>query len=135
MAVRGVRRGNHGATAGARADVPSPAPAVRFSDGSPLCTLALVRYLDRPVPPVLAREVARVLDEQVYERDVVLVRPLGFVTATAARRISYQDSLTFEAFHEQVYGERAFRLIDVPAAAVEVRARLIEAHVHNGMTQ
>ncbi len=114
-------------------DVPSPAPAVRFFDRSPLCTLALVLYLARPVPAVLAREVDRVRDEQVYERDVFLVRPLGFVTATAARRISYEDSLTFEALHQQVYREHGYRLIDVPAAAVDERADHVEAHLINGV--
>lgn len=110
-------------------EVPLPAPAVRFFDRSPLCTLALVRYLGRSVPSVLADEVARVVEEGVYERDVFLVRPLGFITATYARRISYEEALKFEAVHEHVYREHAFQLIDVPAAPAEVRADLVEAHV------
>ncbi len=69
----------------------------------------------------------------MYERDVFLVRPLGFVTATAARRISYEDSLTFEALHQQVYREHGYRLIDVPAAAVDERADHVEAHLINGV--
>jgi predicted ATPase len=33
----------------------------------------------------------------VYERTVFLVRPIGFVAPTAARRISYAESLEFPA--------------------------------------
>ncbi|MGH3772933.1 MAG: AAA family ATPase [Pseudonocardiaceae bacterium] len=78
---------------------------VQFYDRSPLCTLALARFLRRPVTPLLAQEVARVTDEQVYEHSVFFIRPLGFIALTQARRISYQDSLQFEAVHEAVYRE------------------------------
>ena len=54
---------------------------------------------------VLAQEVARVVEEQGYQQDDFLIRPLGFVTATPARRISYQDSLHFAAVHKAVYRE------------------------------
>jgi predicted ATPase len=41
---------------------------VQVYDRSPLCTLALARYLRRPATPLLAQEVARVIDERVYEQ-------------------------------------------------------------------
>jgi predicted ATPase len=69
----------------------APLPAdvnVQVFDRSPMCTLALTRFLRRPVPPLLAAEVDRILTEHVYEPRVLLVRPLGFVQATAARRIT-----------------------------------------------
>jgi predicted ATPase len=60
-------------------------------DRSVFCTLALARFLGRPVTPGLAAEVARVADAGVFERAVFLLRPLGFIVPTAARRISYAD--------------------------------------------
>jgi len=50
---------------------------VQLFDRSPLCTVALARYLNRPVPAPLADEVAWVLREQAYEPEVFSVRPLG----------------------------------------------------------
>lgn len=96
-------------------------------DRSPLCTLALARYLQRPVPPLLATEVDRVCRQQVYQRQVFLMLPLGFVVPTAARRISYADSLRFQAMHEAVYREHDFELIDVPAAPVTERAAMVDS--------
>jgi predicted ATPase len=57
---------------------------------------------------------------------VFLVQPLGFITVTAARRISNQDSLYFHQVHEAVYREHGFELVDVPAASVAERAALVE---------
>lgn len=105
---------------------------VQFCDRSPLCTLALARYLGRPLTPVLTREVARVVREQVYERTVFLLRPLGFIVPTAARRISYADSLTFEQVHEAVYCEHGFTLVDVPANCLPDRVTIVEDHLAAG---
>lgn len=102
---------------------------VQLYDRSPLCTLALARYLGRPVTPVLAAEVDRVLREQVYEPAVFLIRPLGFIEPTAARRISYADSLAFEQVHEAVYREHRFELVDVPASSLSDRVAIVEAHL------
>ena len=100
--------------------------ATQIYDRSPLCTLALARYLHRPVPPLLIRDVARVINEQLYERNVFLVHPLGFITATVARRISYQDSLVFYRVHEAVYREYGYELVDVPPATLTERTALVE---------
>jgi len=104
--------------------------AVQVYDRSPLCTLALARYLDRPVTPALRAEVDRVLTEQVYEPTVFLIRPLGFIHPTPARRITYADSLTFQAVHEAVYREHGFELVDVPAGPPATRADLVESVIH-----
>lgn len=103
--------------------------AVQLYDRSPLCTMALARYLGRPVTPVLAREVDRALREQVYERAVFFVRPLGFIEPTAARRIGYADSLAFERVHEVIYREHGFALVDVPAGSLDDRVVIVEAHL------
>lgn len=67
--------------------------------------------------------------DDVYEREVLIVRPLGFVVPTAARRISYEDSLAFEAVHEAVYREHGFVLVDVPAGSISERVAATDAHL------
>lgn len=66
------------------------------------------------------------VSSRVFDPVVFLVRPLGFVQATAARRIGYADSLVFEAVHEEVYGEHGFTLLEVPPASPTARADLVE---------
>lgn len=99
---------------------------VQIFDRSPVCTLALARFVGHPISAALSAEVARVVDEGVYERRVFLVRPLGFVEPTAARRISYQDSLEFERVHEQAYADLGFVLVDIPPGEPESRALAVE---------
>lgn len=103
--------------------------AVVFADRSPVCTLALSRYLGMSTSRLLASEVRRVVAEGTYEPTVFFVRNLGFVEATAARRISFEDSLVFERIHEQVYRELGFELVDVPAGLVDDRVALIQRTV------
>jgi len=102
---------------------------VQVYDRSPLCTLALAHHLDRTVTPALRAEVDRVLAEQVYEPTVFLVRPLGFIRPTPARRITYADSLTFQVVHEAVYRDHGFTLVDVPAGPSAGRADLVESAI------
>lgn len=102
---------------------------VQVHDRSVLCTLALARFLGRPVTPLLAAEVDRVGRERVHEREVFLIRPIGFVERTAARRISYESSLAFERLHEAVYREHGYEIVDVAAGAVAERAAMIVGHI------
>jgi predicted ATPase len=101
--------------------------AVQVFDRSPVCTLALARYIGATPSAALTRAARQAAD--LYERGVFLVRPLGFITATAARRISYPDSLRFGAIHEDVYRECGFTLIDVPKAPVAERVALVERYL------
>lgn len=113
-----------------RQEEPVPLEAVvQICDRSPLCTLALAQYLGRPITDNLAHQVARMTHEQVYERSVFFVRPLGFVTPTAARRISFEESLRFEAIHEFVYRSQGFEIVDIPLAEVAERAAIITAYI------
>jgi predicted ATPase len=67
---------------------------------------------------------------------VFLVRPLGFIEPTAARRISYDDALAFEAVHVATYEELGFRLIEVGPDPVAARAAAVhEAIVALGAPQ
>jgi len=99
--------------------------AVQVFDRSPLCTLALARYLGVTVSAALSAAALRTARR--YQRTAFLVQPLGFVTPTAGRRISYRDSLRFAAIHEDVYRGYGFTLIDVPKASVAARVALVEA--------
>jgi predicted ATPase len=101
--------------------------AAVFFDRSPVCTLALSRYAGLPVPALLAAEVDRVMRDRVYARAVFFVRNQGFIEQTAARRISFADSLEFEEVHERTYRELGFDLIDVPAGLLESRVALVLA--------
>jgi predicted ATPase len=94
-----------------------------FFDRSPVCTLALARFLRLPVPPVLSAELDRAA--HVYARAAFVVRGLGFVTPTAVRRISLADALEFEKIHEQTYRELGFDLVEVPPAPLAERAATI----------
>jgi predicted ATPase len=103
--------------------------AADFFDRSPICTLALSRFLGLTTSPLLAREVDRVVAEHVYEATVFFVRNQGFVRATDARRISFADSLVFEQVHEQTYRDAGFRLVEVPAGPLTDRVALIQETV------
>lgn len=104
---------------------------VQVFDRSPLCTLALARYLGRPVPAVLTEEIDRIARERLYERRVFFVRPIGFCEPTAARRITFQDSLEFERVHEQVYLAAGHDPVDVPVGGPHARAAVIDAQIRS----
>ncbi|MFJ1610908.1 AAA family ATPase [Streptomyces sp. NPDC088253] len=98
---------------------------LQFYDRSPICTHALSAYLGRPVPEMLSVEIDRITHERVYEQQVFFIRNIGFCEPTAARRISFQESLAFERIHEQSYRQFGYDLIDVPAGEVAHRAAMI----------
>ncbi len=98
-----------------------------FFDRSPVCTLALARFLGVPPPLRLTAEVARLVGEQAYQTEVFLVRNQGFVAPTAARQISFVDSLAFEEVHERTYAELGFQLVEVPAGLLPGRVAAVLA--------
>jgi predicted ATPase len=114
--------------AAARADAIADADAVMFIDRSPVCTLALCRQLGVPVPALVSAEVDRIVAQRPYAA-VFFVRNLGHVEPTAARRITFEDSLAFEDVHEQTYRELGFEPIEVPAGPLAWRVALICAAV------
>jgi predicted ATPase len=105
------------------------AAATVFFDRSPVCTLALSRWLNLPASPLLTGEVGRILAEGTYEMTALFLRNQGFVAPTAARRISFADCLAFERVHEQAYRDLGFQLIDVPPGPLADRAELIRQAV------
>lgn len=95
-------------------------------DRSPICTLALARYSGRPVPIDVSAEVDRLVGQGFYEPNVFLVRPLGSIERTAARRITYEDSLLFEAIHESTYTGLGFNLVEVPPTSLDSRVTTVK---------
>ncbi|WP_060884595.1 ATP-binding protein [Streptomyces caniscabiei] len=106
-----------------------PADGVQVYDRSPLCTLALATYQGRPPSPALTAEVERVTGQAVYQRQVFFVRNLGFCEPTAARRISFRQSLEFERIHEDTYRAFGHELVEVPAGDLVGRIAAIDAVV------
>ena len=98
---------------------------VQIFDRSPVCTHALAVHLGRPISSPLLAEIGRVRREATYEPGVFFIENLGFVEPTAVRRISFEDSLTFEAVHEQSYRAFGYNLIRIPPASVEARVEAI----------
>ena len=103
--------------------------ATVFFDRSPVCTLALSRYLGFITSRLLASEVGRVVAEGMYDTTAFFIRNQGFVQPTAARQISSEDSLAFERLHEQTYRDLGFQLVDVPAGPLADRVALIRQTV------
>jgi predicted ATPase len=108
-----------------------PTATVQVFDRSPICTLALAHYIGQPVTPVLAREVDRVVAAGIYQPRVFFVQLLGFITPTAARRITLAQSIRFERFHEQAYRDHGFELVDVPVGTVQDRVQLVDCYIRS----
>ncbi len=102
---------------------------VQFFDRSPVCTLALARWLRHPVPDALRRELDRMQSEGIYRPEVFFVRSLGFMVPTEARRISLEDSVRFGELHEETYNAHGFRLVYIEPATVDCRVDAIERNV------
>jgi len=105
-----------------RWDRADPAGTTVFFDRSPVCVVALCRWMGVPAPEV---------EFAGYERVVFFVRQQGFVEPTAARRISYVDSLAFEKVHEEAYAELGFDLVEVPAGPLAQRVSVIIGAVNS----
>jgi predicted ATPase len=115
-----------------REQVPTPpGVTVQLYDRSPICTLALSRFVGLEVTPELASEVDRIVGEQIYQPRVFFVHLLGFVTPTPARRISFAQTQRFEEFHVEAYRSHGYELVDVPAGTIDGRAALIERSIRS----
>jgi len=111
------------------ADAAAAAADIQVYDRSPICTHALACYLGYPVPTALSGEIGRITRLQIYQRHVFFIRNLGFCEPTAARRISFTESLAFEQIHQDSYRRFGYELIDIPAAAPADRAAAIHRKI------
>jgi len=98
---------------------------VQFHDRSAVCTAALSTYLGYPWSSELSAELARIRDEAIFEKRVFLIRPVGFIKPSEARRISYEETLRFETIHEQTYQDMGFELVPVEPAPLMERVNAI----------
>jgi predicted ATPase len=102
-----------------------------FFDRSPICTWALCEYAHRAPPDRLVDEMQRIEREATFQRRVFFVRNLGFVTPTEARRISFEETVRFEAIHADVYRRLGYELVEIEAGGVDQRLALIVDEVAN----
>ena len=107
----------------------APPGEVQIFDRSPVCTHALAVHLGLPITRSLAEELDRIAAERVYQRQVFIVRNLGFCEPTTARRISFQDALEFERIHEHSYRTFGYELIDIPADRLDRRIAAVHETV------
>ena len=117
-----------------QANMRMPETETVLFDRSPVCTLALCRYLGFAPSRLLAEEIDRIQRVSVYEPTVFFVRHQGFIERTAARRITFEDALEFERIHEQTYRELGFNLVDVPAGPLSDRVALIQQTLGHSAT-
>ena len=66
-----------------------------------------------------ARKLRLICAGRVFERRVLFVRNLGFITPTPARRIGLYETLRTEATHEAAYRELGYDLGFVEPAPLE----------------
>lgn len=102
---------------------------IQFHDRSIVCTAALAAYLEFPFSALLVSELERVIREELYENRVFFIRNLGFITATEARRISFEETLRFERIHEETYQRFGFELVYVEPGNLLERVGAITAAI------
>lgn len=90
-------------------------------DRSPICTLALSRYLEYPPSACLLAEMERIERESIYQRQVFFIENLGFCQPTEARKISFEESLLFEKIHAETYTSLGYDLIKIAPESLSER--------------
>ena len=98
-------------------------------DRSPVCTLALARYVGQVPSPGLLHAAGAARED--YAGGVFFVADLGFVERTAARRMSHSAARAFGQLHIEAYLECGFELVDVPAWTVAERADMVESTIRD----
>ena len=104
-------------------------PDVQFYDRSPVCTYALSVWLGFPISTTLADEMERIEKAQTYQKQVFFIENLGFCEPTAARKISFEDSLRFEKVHEDTYRSFGYECVRVASQTLSARVEQIRRHV------
>ncbi len=99
---------------------------VQFHDRSAFCTAALAAYLGYPLSDLLMHELQRLKQDAIFQNHVFFIQNLGFITSTEARRISFEETLRFEAIHEKTYRDYGFEIVIINPATVIERAAMIK---------
>jgi predicted ATPase len=98
---------------------------LQWYDRSPICTLALSRYLGYPASASLVEEIARIEREGIYQRQVFFIEHLGFCQPTEVRKITFEESLVFEKIHEETYTFLGYDLLKIAPEALSERVHRI----------
>jgi predicted ATPase len=98
---------------------------IQFHDRSAFCTAALAEFLGYPPSDALRRELDLLTREPFYEKRVFLVKLLGFVTPTEARRIGLEEARRFEEVHERTYRLHDFEPVPILPGSVLDRVAAI----------
>ena len=98
---------------------------LQWYDRSPICTLALSRYLGYAASPSLLEEIERIEREAIYQRRVFFIEHLGFCQPTEVRKITFEESLLFEKIHEETYASLGYDLLKIPPEALSQRVHRI----------
>ncbi len=104
---------------------PSQSGEIQFHDRSAICTAALATYLGHPFSESLLSELDRVRRDAVYQKQVLFIQNLGFITPTEARRISFEETLRFEKIHECTYRDFGYEIIPIAAGSLSNRLSAI----------
>jgi predicted ATPase len=102
---------------------------VQFYDRSPLCTYALSVWLGFPISATLANEMERIEKARIYQKQVFFIENLGFCAPTAARKISFEDSLKFEKVHEEICRSFGYECIRIAPSDLTTRVEQIKRYV------
>jgi len=105
---------------------------IQFHDRSVVCTAALANYLGHSFSPFLTGELERIRRECIYQPQVFFIENLGHITLTAARRITFEESLQFEKVHEDTYRKLGFELMPIAPGEVTDRVRSIRSVIEKG---
>ena len=110
-----------------RRQIEAPPAAIQFFDRSPVCTHALSVFLGYPASRALTAELARIERDEIYQRRMLFIETLGFVEPTAARRITFAESVAFERVHEESYRLFGYELVRIPAGPLAGRVHRVLA--------
>jgi len=102
---------------------------VQFYDRSPLCTYALSVWLGFSISKTLADEMQRIKNDRIYQTQVFFIDNLGFCAPTAARKISFEDSLKFEKVHEETYRSFGYECIRIAPSDLRNRVEQIKRYI------
>jgi predicted ATPase len=102
---------------------------IQFHDRSPICTYALSVWLGFPISITLANEIERIDKAQIYQKQIFFIENLGFCEPSAARRITFEDSLRFEKVHEETYTSFGYQCVKVAPRELSARVDQIKGYV------
>jgi predicted ATPase len=103
----------------------SAATGPQLYDRSPICTVALAKWLGYSISKALSQAIDQLLRDRIYRPEVFFLESLGFVTPTEARRINLADSIRFGELHLETYVGYGFRIIQVGPAPPAHRASVV----------